>query len=83
MNIFCIVGQDHQWWVVAVDCSSKSKDIYSKANPLLMSYSNENRVIIQKLPEKSPISVKKKKKLLLEIEREENEKLKSFQKLLE
>ena len=48
-----------------------------------MSYSNENRVIIQKLPEKSPISVKKKKKLLLEIEREENEKLKSFQKLLE
>ena len=50
-------------------------------NPLLMDYT-ENGATLQELPEKSPISGKRKKKLL-EIERKASKKLKNFQKLLE
>ena len=35
------------------------------------------------LPEKSPISRKRKRKLLFEIEKKKSKKLKSFQKLLQ
>ena len=27
MNVLCIVDQDHQWWVIAVDHTSKSEVI--------------------------------------------------------
>ena len=27
MNVFCIVNQNHQWWVIAVDDTSKFKVI--------------------------------------------------------
>ena len=38
-------------------------------NPLLMGYDTENGATLKKLSEKSPISGKRKKKLLLEFER--------------
>ena len=43
----------------------------------------ESVVTTQKLQEKSPVSVKKMRKLSLEIEKKESKKLKSIQKLLE
>ena len=44
------------------------------ANPPLMGYSIKDRETLQELPEKSPVSGKRKRKLLLEIEKKENKK---------
>ena len=81
MNVLCTADQDHQRWAIAVNNSNKFEDIYSMVNPLLMDYT-ENGATLQELPEKSPISGKRKKKLL-EIEKRASKKLKNFQKLLE
>ena len=64
LNVLCnfIVDQDHQKWVIVLDHLSKSEDIYSLVNPLLMGYETENGTALQELLEKSPISGKKKKK---------------------
>ena len=64
LNVLCnfIVDQDHQRWVIALDHLSKSEDICSLVNPLLMGYETENGATLQELLEKSPISGKKKKK---------------------
>ena len=43
----------------------------------------QNGARLQELQEKSSVSVKDMRKLLLEIEKKESKKLKSFQKLLE
>ena len=43
-----------------------------------MAYNTENGATFQELPEKSPISWKRKSNLLLEIEKKESKKLKSF-----
>ena len=53
------------------------------SNLPLMSCNTENGATLKKFPDKSPISGKRKEKLLLQIEKKESEKLKSFQKLLE
>ena len=47
-------------------------------NPQLMGCNIENGPTPQKLPEKLPISGKRKRKIMLEIEKKESEKLKSF-----
>ena len=53
-------------------------------NPPLMGYNIKNGARrLQEVPEKSPISGKRKRKLLFEIEKKESRKLKYFQKLLE
>ena len=44
----------------------------------LMGCSTENGATFQELPEKSPISGKRKRKLLLEIKKKESKKLKHF-----
>ena len=44
------------------------------ANPPLMGYSIKDRETLQELPEKSPVSGKRKRKSLLEIEKKENKK---------
>lgn len=49
----------------------------------LMGYITKNGATIHELQEKSPVSGKRKKRLLLETEKNKNRKLKSFQKLLE
>lgn len=51
-------------------------------NPLLMGSNTENGATRQELLEKSPISERRKKKLL-EIEREESKKLNNFKKTTE
>ena len=45
-----------------------------------MGYNIKNRATFQELPEKSPISGKRKKKLLLEIEKKESRNTKRFPK---
>ena len=52
-------------------------------NPPLMCYNTENEATLQELPEKIPISAKKNRKFLLEIDKKESKKLKRFEKLLE
>ena len=52
----------------------------SMVNPPLMGYNTKNRATLQELPEKSLIPGKRKRKLLLEIEKKEGKKLKSFQR---
>ena len=49
-------------------------------NSLLTGRDIENVATLQELPEKSTTSVKRKKKVLLEIERKESKKPKYFQK---
>ena len=46
-----------------------------------MSYNTKNGATLQELPEKSPISGKRKSKLFLEIEKKESKKLKRIQNL--
>ena len=59
MKVICIVDQDHQSRVIAVDHSSKFKVISSIVNPTLMIYNTANRASLQKLPDKSQISGKR------------------------
>ena len=59
MNVFCIVGQDYQSWVIAVDHTSKFKVISSILNLPLMVYNTGNGSSLQKLPDKSQISGKR------------------------
>ena len=82
INVLCIIDQDHQWWLIAVDHASKFKVIYLIVNPPLMVYNTENGASLQKLPDKLQISGKRKWILLLEIEKKENKTLNTFQKLL-
>ena len=42
MNLLCIVDEDHQWWVIAVDHTSKSEVAQPILNPSLMAYNTEN-----------------------------------------
>ena len=48
-----------------------------------MGYNTENGVTLLELSEKSQFQRKRRRKLLLNIERKESKKLKIFQKLLE
>ena len=59
MNALCIVDEGHQWWVIAVDHTSKFKVILSILNLPLMVYNTENGAWLQKFPDKSQISGKK------------------------
>ena len=80
-DVLSIVDQDHQWWaIVVVNHSSKCEDTYSMVNSLLTGRDIENVATLQELPEKSTTSVKRKKKVLLEIERKESKKPRNFQK---
>ena len=36
INVLCLVDQDHQKWVIAVDYNNKFKAIYSIVNPSVM-----------------------------------------------
>ena len=59
MNVLCIVDKDHQWWVIAVDHTSKFKVIWLILTPSLMLYNTENGASLQKLTDKSQISGKR------------------------
>ena len=59
MNVICIVDEDHQWWVISVDHTSKFKVIQSILNPPPIVYNSENGISLQKLPDKSQISGKR------------------------
>ena len=48
-----------------------------------MGYDTENGRSLWEIPDKSPTSGQRKRKLLLEIEKKESRKLKSFQKVVE
>ena len=58
MNVLCIVDEDHQWWVIAVDHTSKFEVNYPILNPSLMVYNTENGASLQKLSDKSQIHEK-------------------------
>ena len=62
------------------DCFNKIKASLSTVNLPHLGYNIKNRATFQELPEKSPISGKRKKKLLLEIEKKESRNTKRFPK---
>ena len=66
MNLLCIVDEDHELWAVLADHSSEFKGM---VNPQLTALEMEME---QHIP---PISGKKKKKLLFELEKKESKKL--------
>ena len=82
MNILCIVDQNYQRLAIAVEKSSKFKAIQWILNPPYMGYNTKNGAAFQELLEESPILGKRRRKLLLEIEKKEGKKLKSFLILL-
>ena len=47
MNVLFNVDQDHQWWVIAVDHTSKFDIIWSILNPPLMVYNTGNGALLQ------------------------------------
>ena len=59
MNVLCIVDEDHQCGVIALDRTSKFKVIQSMLKSLLMVYNTENGASLQKLPDKAQILVKR------------------------
>ena len=63
---------------IVVDHSDKFTAVQLIVNPPLMGCNTENRAALQELPEKSPISGKTKRKLLLQNEKKQREKLKKF-----
>ena len=61
MNALSIVDQNHLWWVLAVDHTSKFEVIYPILNPLLMVYNTGNEALLQKLPNKSKSQISEKR----------------------
>ena len=78
MNVLCIVDQDHQCGVVAVDHTSKFKVIQLILNPPLMVYNTKNGASLQKLPDKLQISGKRQ--LVDIIEKKESKTLNTLSK---
>ena len=60
MIVLCTIDQDHQWWVIAVDHTSKFIVILSIVNLPLMVYNTENGASLQKLPDKLATNFRKK-----------------------
>ena len=70
-GIWALEGQSNTWALKALYLAFS-----------FMSYTIGNGATFRYLTENSPISGKRKRKLLLEIEKQESKKLKIFQKLI-
>ena len=77
MNVLRIIDQDHQRCVIEVEQSSKFKGTESLTNQGLMGYYTQNRAT------RTTHFRKRKRKLLLKIEKKESKNQFFFEKLLE